>query len=455
MNEHTDTSSRDRRSFLKRAGAITAATAVAGGSSPAVHAGEDHTIRLALIGCGPRGNGAVVNAFHTADQGPIKLHTAADLDPRKIEFSVEGLSRRYADQVDVPKDRQFAGFDAYKKAIDSLRPGDVAMCTTRAYIRPVHVEYAVRKGINVFMEKPFACDPVGLHRMRAAGRLADEKGVKIAAGLQCRHSPARHALIEQIRDGQLGDVSYVRANRLGGRRWMGSMGQRSNVLREQLQFGKIHLLWIGSGHMVDYLIHQIDECCWIMVVWPVACHGMGGREVGSTDHGQNLDTYSMEYTFADGRKAFCGFRRAKDAHDEFATYVHGSKRAAQFSGNVHKAIVHMYEDQRIDDGRITWKPTPDAKNPWDYEWIDFVRAIRSDAPYNECERAVMADYTTLMGRAAVHYNRAVTRDEVTGSKFQFCDYLDELTGDSSPPPLAIADEDGYFPAPEAGKWVEL
>lgn len=455
MTHHAKETGHDRRSFLKQAGAVTAAASVAHGSPPAVHAGEENTIRLALIGCGGRGNGAVVNAFNTSDQGPIKLYAAADLDERKIASSVEGLSRRYPAQVDVSDDRKFLGFDAYKKAIDSLRPGDVAMCTTRAYIRPVHVEYAVSKGINVFMEKPFACDPGGLQRMRAAGRKADEKGVKIAAGLQCRHSPARAALIDQIRSGELGDVSYVRANRLTGRRWMGAMGERSNVLREQLKFGKIHLLWIGSGHMVDNLIHQIDECCWVMDGWPVSCHGMGGREVGSTDRGQNLDTYSMEYTFADGRKAFCGFRRAKDGHDEFATYVHGSKRAAQFSGNVHRAVVHMYEDLRIDNNKIAWSPTPDAKNPWDYEWVDFIRAIRSNSPYNECERAVLADYSSLMGRAAAHHNRVVTWDEITGSQFQFCDHLDDLTGDSRPPASAIADEDGYFPAPEAGKWVEL
>jgi hypothetical protein len=31
---------------------------------------EDNTIRLALIGCGGRGNGAVGNAMNTRDQGP-------------------------------------------------------------------------------------------------------------------------------------------------------------------------------------------------------------------------------------------------------------------------------------------------------------------------------------------------------------------------------------------------
>jgi hypothetical protein len=47
----------------------------------------------------------------------------------------------------------------------------------------------------------------------------------------------------------------------------------------------------------------------------------------------------------------------------------------------------------------------------------------------------------------------VTWDEVTNSEFQFCDYLEDLTEESVPP--ALADENGYFPAPEAGEWVEL
>jgi predicted dehydrogenase len=251
----------------------------------------------------------------------------------------------------------------------------------------------------------------------------------------------------------MGELQYVRANRLTSRRWMGSMGEKSNNLLDQLDFGKIQLLWVGSGHMVDNLIHQIDECCWLMDAWPVSCHGFGGREVGSDDHGQNVDIYSMEFTFPDGRKAFCGFRRALQGHTEFATYVHGSKRAGQFSGNVHKATVHMFEDHRIDRQRIAWTPELDAHNPWDYEWIDFIDSIRNDKPHNEAQRAVYADYASLMGRAAAHSNRIVTWDEITNSQFQFCDYLDKLDYDSPPP--VEADADGYFPAPHAQIWNEI
>jgi len=454
MTESNDATRATRRQFLKHSGMAAAGTAVLAGSVPAVHAAEDNTIRLALIGCGGRGTGAIGNALRTSDQGPIELYAMADLHENRMEGSLKALERQFEGQVNVAADRKFIGFDAYKKAVDVLRPGrDVALCTTRAYIRPLHVEYAVSKGINVFMEKPFAPDPKGLQRMLRAGEEAEKKGVKIAAGLQCRHSPARAALIDKIKSGQMGEISYIRANRLTGRRWMGNVGEKANDLIEQLQFGKIHLLWVGSGHMVDNLIHQIDECCWLMDCWPVSCHGMGGREVGSDDHGQNIDTYSMEFTFPDGRKAFCGFRRAQKGHTEFATFVHCTKKAGQFSGNVHKATVHMFNDQRIANDNIAWSPTPDAHNPWDYEWIDFVHSIRNDKPHNEAKRAVYSDYTALMGRAAAHTNQIVTWDQVTGSQFQFCDYLDELSYDSPPP--VKADAEGYFPAPVAGKWKEL
>lgn len=453
MPQPDHTSNSTRRQFLVQGGALATTAAVFAGSAPAVHAAEDNTIRLALIGCGGRGTGAVANALKTRDQGPIKLYAAADLQEGPMEARLKALAKQFEDQIDVTRDRRFLGFDAYKKAIDVLRPGDVALCTTRAYIRPLHVEYAVSKGVNVFMEKPFSPDPAGLRRMLRAGQEAEKKNVKIAAGLQCRHSPARAELIAKIHGGEMGELSYIRANRLGGRRWMSSQGEASNDFQQQLKFGKIHLLWVGSGHMVDNLIHQIDECCWLMDDWPVSCRGMGGREVHCVDHGQNVDVYSMEFTFANGKKAFCGFRRALKGHNEFATFVHCSKKVGQFSGNVHKATVHMFKDQRISDDNIAWSPTPDAESPWDYEWIAFIDSIRNDRPHNEAKRAVYSDFASLMGRAAAHGNRVVTWDEVFNSDFQFCKNLDDLSYDSPPP--ALADEEGYFPAPVAGEWNEL
>ena len=447
------TQSTSRRDFLKDTGRIALGAAALGGIARSVHAAEENTIRLALIGCGARGSGAVGDALSVEGNGPVKLYAMADVVEGQMTSAHKALAKQFGDKVDVAKERQFCGFDAYRNAIDLLRPGDVAMCTTRAYIRPVHVEYAVKKGINVFMEKPFSPDPAGLKRLLAAGEEAEKKGVKIAAGLQCRHSPARQALIQKIRDGEMGDVTFIRANRLEGVGWLGNQGPDGNKLMNQLQFGKVELYWVGSGHYVDYLIHQIDECCWIKDAWPVSAIGMGGRAADSTDCSQNLDVYPIEFTFADGSKAFCGFRRMKTTRTDFATYVYGTKCAAQFSGNVHAPTVHMYKDLRTEKDNIVWKPTDDAVSPWQYEWNDFIGNIRNNRPQNECKRAVYSDLTTLMGRAACHTGQTVTWDEMMKSNFQFCDYLDKMNYDSPAP--VQADANGRFPVPIAGAWKEV
>jgi len=443
----------NRRQFLKRSGSLAAGAAVLGSIAPVAFAGEDNTIRLALIGCGGRGTGAVGDALSVPDSGPVKLYATADLIEEKMERSLKALRKRFPDKIDVTEDRKFRGFDAYRRAIDILRPGDIAMCTTRSYIRPLHVEYAIRKGINVFMEKPFASDPGGLHRLLRAGQEAERKGVNVLAGVQCRHSPARQALIEKIRDGAMGEIPLIRANRLGGGGWLRNQGDKANNMMSQLQFGRSHLFWVGSGHMVDNLIHQIDECCWIKDAWPVSAIGLGGRVPRSKDCGQNIDIYSMEFTFADGTKAFCGFRRINKTRSDFATYIHGTKCAAQFSGRTHAATVHMFKDQRIEKANIAWTPTKDAYSPWQYEWNVFIDSIRNNRPHNETKRAVYSDLTSLMGRAACHTGQTVTWDQMMKSNFQFCDYLDDLDFDSPAP--VKADEDGQFPVPIPGQWKEV
>ena len=165
-----------RREFLKNTGRFAAASALAGMAFPYVHAAEDNTIHLALIGCGGRGSGAVGNAMSagglvlgddggtqravgTGAGGPIKLVAMADIRQDRLDQSYNALKQALGDWIDVPPERRFQGFDAYRHAIDCLRPGDVAMLTTHAAFRAPHLDYAVQKGVNVFMEKDFAPDP--------------------------------------------------------------------------------------------------------------------------------------------------------------------------------------------------------------------------------------------------------------------------------------------------------
>jgi predicted dehydrogenase len=440
-----------RREFLKRNSKVAAGAALAGCLAQPVHAGEDNTIRLALIGAGGRGGGAVSNAL-SAPGGPVKLFAMADISESRMAASHKTLGQRFSDKIDVSQDRMFVGFDAYRKAIDCLRPGDVAMLTAYAYCRPTHLDYAVEKGVNVFMEKSFAPDPGGLRRMLRAGEEADKKNLKIAAGLMCRHSVARQSLMTRIHDGALGDIQLVRASRMWGG---GQLGRRDPKLSELMWQIKRpgSFLWVTSGAMIEMLIHQIDECCWLKGSWPVAAHGMGGRVPRSTDCGQNLDTYAMEYTFADGTKALVNSRSISNCHNDFSTFLHGTKCAAQFSGNVHAATVHMYADQRIDNDNITWRADKEPCSPWQAEWNVLLEKIRNDEPHNETQRAVYSNLAAIMGRAAAHLNNLVTWEDVLNSDFQFCDYVDDLTTET-PAPIH-EDDEGRYPVPIPGHWQEF
>src|SRR5208283_4645683 len=105
-----------RRKFFETAGKLAAVSALANVAIPAVHAAGSDLIRIALIGCGGRGGGAAANAL-SVKRGPTKLVAMADIFPERLDKTFARLNQKFASQVDVPRDRQFIGFDAYKKAM--------------------------------------------------------------------------------------------------------------------------------------------------------------------------------------------------------------------------------------------------------------------------------------------------------------------------------------------------
>src|SRR6202451_1146576 len=144
-----------RRAFLNDAGRLAGVSTLAGITLPHLHAAENNTIQLALVGCGGRGTGATENALGIKN-GPIKLVAMAYVFPQKLSDSHGHLRGHFASQMDVPMERQFIGFDAFRKAMDCLKPGDVVILATPPAFRWVQFRYAIDKGLNVFMEKPIS-----------------------------------------------------------------------------------------------------------------------------------------------------------------------------------------------------------------------------------------------------------------------------------------------------------
>ncbi len=446
-------SSPTRRDFLQRGAQATVASALAGMTLPHVHAAGSDTIQLAIVGCGGRGSGAVANAMEAAGS-TTKLVAMADLYEDRLQRAHTVLYDKFEERIDVPSERQFIGFDSFKHAIDSLRPGsgDVVLLTGYAGFRPQQLEYAVERGVNVFMEKSFATDPVGVRRVIAAADAAEKKGVKIAAGLMCRHSPNRIELIRRLRAGELGDLIYTRAYRMGSAGPLAPKpGDKSELEWQLRNFTKF--FWVSGGLWAEMDIHQVDELCWLHDALPVSAQGVCGRVADSRDCSQNLDSFNVEWTFPNGTRALHTVRYIPRTDSHFATYVHACKKAAQFSGNTHAADVMIYKNHNTTRGNIEWQAPKEEHTVWQNQWNDFLAAIRDNKPFNQAKRAAYSNLATIMGRAAMHMGRTITWEEAMASNFQWFPDMDDLTYESAPP--IQSDEQGRYPVPVPGQWTEI
>ena len=437
-----------RRQFLKHTGRIVGASALAGVAIPHVHAAENNTIQLALIGCGGRGTGAASNAL-SVKNGPIKLVAMADVFERKLSGSYANLKRQHGPQVDVPEERRFLGFDAYRKAMDCLRPGDVAIFATPPAFRWVHFAYAIEKGLHVFMEKPVTVDGPTTRRMLQLAEQSQRKNLKVGVGLMVRHCRGRQELYERIRGGQIGDIVALRAYRMGS--GGGTAGPKPPGISELLyQVQRFHaFLWASGGVFSDYYIHQIDECSWMKGAWPVKAQALGGRHFRGNSVDQNFDTYSVEYVYPDGTRLFYYGRNMPGCHNEFASYAHGTKGAAIISTSAHTpGRVRIFRGHNMTKEELAWAFPQPEQSPYQLEWDDLIDAIRNDKPYNEVKRGAEASLVTSMGRMAAHTGQIVTFDEMLNHPHEFAPDVDKLTNDS-PAPLR-AGPDGKYPVPQPG-----
>ena len=437
-----------RREFLKNTGQMAAASALTAGLVRRIYAAPDNTIKVALIGCGGRGTGAASNAL-SVKNGPIKLVAMADVFEDRLARSYKGLTEKHAEQVDVPEDRKFIGFDAYKKAMDCLDAGDVAIFATPPAFRWVHFGYAIEKGLNVFMEKPITVDGPSTRKFLKLAEKSVEKNLKVGVGLMVRHCRGRQELKRRIEDGEIGDIVAMRAYRMGGR--SAAVGPNPGNISELFyQIRKFHsFLWASGGMYSDYYIHQIDECSWMKGAWPVKAHATGGRHYRGDSVDQNFDNYSVEYTYPDGAMLFYYGRAITGCRGGFHSYVHGTKGSGVVSATGHyPGKVRTYKGHNMNKENLLWRFPQPEPNPYQLEWDDLIDAIRQDKPYNEAKRGAEASLVSSMGRMAAHTGQVVTYDEILNCEHEFAPNVDKLTM-NSPAPLQTG-PDGKHPVPQPG-----
>jgi predicted dehydrogenase len=273
-----------------------------------------------------------------------------------------------------------------------------------------------------------------------------------------RHSRALQELAKRVQDGELGEIILQRGYRMHGPIGFFSSLPKPPGANELLyQVQRFHsFLWASGGNYSDFYIHIIDHLGWMKGAWPVKAHALGGRHYRQSPEGvtyvdQNLDTYSVEYTYADGSKFYFDGRCINGCHDIYSSYLHGSKgmAIASRSGDCGMPST-IYKGQNPRRSDLVWESKvsgPEA-DPYQNEWNDLMDAIRNDKPYNEARRGVEASLVTSMGRMAAHTGQEITFEDMLNCEHEMAPGLDQLTKDS-PAPLQ-AGPDGRYPVPMPG-----
>lgn len=445
-----DSNRTTRREFLKTSGTALAGAALASTitgcqtSKPGPLV-DNHTIKIALVGCGGRGTGAASQAMST--QGPTKLWAVADVFENRLQSSLANLKPKHEKQMDVPPDRQFIGLDGFKKAIDSLDKGDVVLLATPPAFRPIHFDYAVQKGVNIFMEKSFAVDAPGIRRVLKTGEEAAKKNLKVATGLMSRHYKPLEETIQQIHDGLIGELITCWAYRMHGPVGIGAKLPGMKELAYQVT-NYSNFTWLNGSFIEDWLIHNIDVCCWAKNAWPVSAQGMGGRQVRQ-DADQLFDHYAAEYTFADGTRFVAQGRHMTNCFDFFGSILQGAKGSAILGEGQTKP--RLFKGYQQTPENLIWSYKGPACDQYQVEHDLLFDAIRNDKPYNEAARSAKSCFTAIMGRMACESGKLITWDEALASNIELAPGLDNYTWDSNPPAMAMPDANGKYPIAMPGQ----
>lgn len=398
----TEPKGSSRREFLKTSAAAGAIASL--GVVPTVHAAGSDTIKVGLIGCGGRGTGAAENICEAAGTSHnIKLHALGDVFEDRLKGCRDQLKNNdiVKEKFDVADDRCFIGFDAFQKVIDC---SDLIILATPPGFRPQHLEAAVKAGKNIFSEKPVAVDGPGIRKVLAAYEEAKKKDLCIVTGTQRRHQAGYLASMKALHDGIIGDLITARVFWNQNNIWAHKRQPGQNDMEYQLR-NWYHFTWLCGGNHVEQHVHNLDVALWALGAHPVACVGMGGRQVNTgPEFGESFDHYAVDYELPDGRHFQSMSRQINGCATDVSEYIVGTKGHAHLlPGNYRfKGADFRFRGREV--------------NPYVQEHIDLLAAIRDGKPVNELKRVAESTLTAIMGRMSAFTGKAVTWDQALNSQ---------------------------------------
>ncbi|HLW64070.1 MAG TPA: Gfo/Idh/MocA family oxidoreductase [Gemmataceae bacterium] len=382
----------DRRTFLKSA---VAAGVLAGAAnlSSGVFAGEKNTLKIGLVGCGGRGTGAASEALN-ADPD-TRLYAMADAFDDRLGDSLARLQKMHGSRVEVPKERQFSGFDGYKHVIDAC---DVVLLATPPHFRPIHLAYCVEKGKHTFFEKPVAVDITGVRSVIKSAQAAKEKNICLMSGFCYRYDYGKRETIKRIHDGAIGDVLTMHVNYLTGPLWFRGNDPKWSDMEYQMR-NWYYYTWLSGDFIVEQHVHNMDKAAWVMNgKMPVSAYGLGGRQVRTDKkYGNIYDHHAVVFEYGTGVTLFSYCRQMAKCLVDVSDHIVGSKGTSQL-------MKHQIT------GQTNWAYAGKDPSMYQVEHNELFAAIRAGKVINDGESAAYSSLMAIMGRMATYTGQRVEWD---------------------------------------------
>ncbi|MDN3204216.1 Gfo/Idh/MocA family protein [Algoriphagus sediminis] len=427
-----------RRDFLKASALASGALITQPFTLHGAYAAPDNHLKLALIGCGGRGTGAVFQAFDTGQ--PIKLVAMADAFRDRLDKSLEPILNKYgADKVDVPEERKFVGFDGYKQA---MAEADVVILATPPGFRPMHFEEAVNQGKQIFMEKPVATDAAGIRKVLAAAESAKAKKLNVVVGLQRHYQNNYRETIKRIHDGAIGDIVGGQVYWNDGGVWVRERQPGQTEMEYQMR-NWYYFNWLCGDHITEQHVHNIDVANWVKKGYPVKAEGTGGRQVRTgKEHGEIFDHHVLTFTYEDGSVIHSECRHFPGASNRVDETFQGTKGKAYLSAGNHGILTDWSGNSIYDHDR------ENNPNPYQQEHDELWAAlVNGEYKFADAENAAKSTMTSIMGRYATYSGKVITWEEAMNGQVNL--FPETLSWDAMP--KIVPNEDGYYPHAIPGK----
>lgn len=426
----------ERREFLKASALVAGGIMMSGYAWAGGHSSVDDTIKIALIGCGDRGTGAAFQALSTKSN--LKLVAMADAFQDRLDNSYKLLVEKFKEKVDVPKERQFVGFEGYKKAIALA---DVVLLVTPPGFRPMHFEEAVNQGKHVFMEKPVAVDSPGIRKVLAAAELAKQKKLNVVVGLQRRYQTNYREVVKRIEDGAVGDIVSGQVYWNSGGVWVKPRLAGQTEMNYQMR-NWYYFNWLCGDHIVEQHVHNIDVANWVKNAYPISVQGTGSRAWRTgKDYGEIYDNHAVELKYADGSVIYSQCRHFEGISNRVDESFQGTKGKVYLSANNSgKLWDHKGNEIYIHN-------TKGNANPYQTEHDELFEAIsKREYKFWDAERAAKSCFTSIIGRYATYSGTIIKWDEALKAENSLMPEV--LSWDANP--KVLPDENGFYPIARPG-----